>query len=95
MSKDSPCSPYNGPVSGFFGPLTQSGVESYQSKNKLPASGFVGPMTRIALNGSEAVVMSEADRATLIAKLQEQVKVLIEKINAILAERAKSTVAQI
>lgn len=43
-------SDYSGPITGYFGPLTQAGVEAYQTQNGLNAIGVVGPSTRNLLN---------------------------------------------
>jgi len=41
---------YNGPITGYFGILTEAGVKKYQAKNKLDQVGVVGPATRKLLN---------------------------------------------
>ena len=41
---------YTGPVTGFFGPLTQQGVKNYQAKFGIAQVGMVGPLTRAMLN---------------------------------------------
>ena len=41
---------YSYAVTGYFGPITQKSLRSFQSKNKLPSTGFFGPMTRALLN---------------------------------------------
>ncbi len=41
---------YSGPVTGYFGALTQSAVKEFQTSAKLDPLGFVGPATRAALN---------------------------------------------
>lgn len=41
---------YAGPVTGYFGPLTQAAVRAYQAKHALAQVGFTGPMTRALLN---------------------------------------------
>ena len=49
---------YTGPVTGYFGPMTQSGVENFQRAHHIVSSGTVwttgyggvGPSTRAALN---------------------------------------------
>jgi peptidoglycan hydrolase-like protein with peptidoglycan-binding domain len=42
---------YSGPITGYFGTLTQSAVEQYQTANSISPVGYVGPSTRTALNG--------------------------------------------
>jgi peptidoglycan hydrolase-like protein with peptidoglycan-binding domain len=46
---------YTGPLTGYYGPLTQAAVELYQSRNQVATTGFVGPLTRSALNETAAV----------------------------------------
>jgi hypothetical protein len=41
---------YSGPITGFFGRLTQAGVRAYQSGHGITANGVVGPATLAALN---------------------------------------------
>lgn len=46
---------YSGPVTGFFGPLTQQAVIAYQkAKGITPAIGYVGVKTRAVLNDGPA-----------------------------------------
>lgn len=44
---------YSGPVTGYFGTLTQSAVMKYQTANGIEATGSLGPLTRAALNAGE------------------------------------------
>ncbi len=41
---------YSGPISGFYGSLTESAVMKYQTSHGIEATGEVGPSTRAALN---------------------------------------------
>ncbi len=41
---------YNGPITGFFGPLTRAAVIRFQAAHGLPQTGFFGPMTRAIIN---------------------------------------------
>lgn len=41
---------YGGPITGYFGVLTEAGVRSYQAKYGIEQVGSVGPITRAALN---------------------------------------------
>ncbi|MDE1941346.1 MAG: peptidoglycan-binding protein, partial [Patescibacteria group bacterium] len=41
---------FNGPLSGYFGPVTKSAVKAYQRANGLDPVGVVGPSTRALLN---------------------------------------------
>lgn len=44
---------YSGPITGYFGQMTQKAVTAYQSKMGVFATGFFGPLTRAQLNGSQ------------------------------------------
>lgn len=41
---------YTGPITGYFGVLTEAGAKAFQSKYNIPSTGFVGILTRGALN---------------------------------------------
>ncbi|MDB5188298.1 MAG: sleB [Candidatus Kaiserbacteria bacterium] len=41
---------YSGPITGYFGPLTESAVMNYQTAHGISAVGSVGPLTRASLN---------------------------------------------
>ena len=41
---------YSGPITGFYGTLTQSAVTKYQTAHGIAVTGYVGPTTRAALN---------------------------------------------
>ena len=43
---------YSGPVTGYYGSLTQAAVKKYQGLHNLNQLGNVGPGTRAALNGN-------------------------------------------
>jgi peptidoglycan hydrolase-like protein with peptidoglycan-binding domain len=43
---------FNGPVTGYFGPLTQAAVTVFQTHNGLEPVGSVGPKTRALLNAT-------------------------------------------
>ena len=44
---------YSGPITGYFGPLTSTGVKAYQEKYGISKVGIVGPLTRAQLNASQ------------------------------------------
>lgn len=71
---------YSGPVTGYFGPLTQTAVKAYQAKHGLDQVGIVGPKTRAELNGG--VVLGASTGAMTI----EEMKALLEQLRAQLAE---------
>ena len=41
---------YSGPVTGYYGALTEAAVVKYQTAHSIAATGYVGPSTRTALN---------------------------------------------
>jgi peptidoglycan hydrolase-like protein with peptidoglycan-binding domain len=41
---------YTGPITGYYGILTEAAVEKYQAAKGIPQIGIVGPLTRAALN---------------------------------------------
>ncbi len=41
---------YSGPITGYFGSLTQAAVEAFQGQHGISQVGYVGPATRAALN---------------------------------------------
>jgi len=41
---------YSGPITGFFGSLTENAVVRFQKANAIDAIGEVGPLTRSLLN---------------------------------------------
>ena len=44
---------YSGPISGFYGSLTEAAVSKYQKANGIEVKGYVGPGTRAALNAGK------------------------------------------
>ncbi len=44
---------YSGPVTGYYGALTEEAVEKYQTAHGIDPAGYVGPSTRAALNAGE------------------------------------------
>ena len=45
---------YKGPITGFFGPLTEIGVKEFQRLNNLTPDGIVGKNTQVAINNAMA-----------------------------------------
>lgn len=66
---------YSGPVTGYFGALTEAGVKAFQAKNNLDQVGIVGPLTRQVLNGEAPV-----GQVGTLAAMQQQLMILLEKI---------------
>jgi hypothetical protein len=44
---------YTGPITGYYGSLTEFAVKKFQSAHGIDAKGYVGPSTRVALNIGE------------------------------------------
>ena len=44
---------YSGPITGFYGSLTETAVGKYQTAHGIDPAGYVGPSTRAALNAGE------------------------------------------
>ena len=79
---------YSGPVSGYFGPLTQSALKAFQQSKGLEPVGRVGAQTRALLNGSSAAAPASVSTNALISALQAQLQVLIAQLALL---QAKST----
>ncbi len=79
-----------GKVTGFYGLLTQKAVQRFQCQYNIICSGssvagygLVGPKTRQKLNelyASGNTTLTEIQNQALIAQLQEQIRILQEKI---------------
>lgn len=59
-------------IDGFFGPVTKSAVENFQTGAGLAADGVVGPLTWAALggDGAEPPTLAEGSTGPLVEKLQ-------------------------
>lgn len=77
---------YSGPITGFFGPMTLTAVQAYQTKVGLPSTGFVGPLTKAKLNVSLTVAVTP----TTIEALQAQLALLMQQL-ADLLKASKTT----
>ncbi|MEX2033461.1 MAG: peptidoglycan-binding domain-containing protein, partial [Candidatus Colwellbacteria bacterium] len=75
---------YSGPITGYFGPLTQAGIKAYQKKYGIDQVGVVGPLTRAQLNKSAvAGAATSAEAVAIQAKigeLQTQLVALLQKL---------------
>jgi peptidoglycan/xylan/chitin deacetylase (PgdA/CDA1 family) len=49
---------YTGPITEYYGPLTEAAVKAYQTQSDLPVTGLVGALTREKLNGGVKPVAS-------------------------------------
>jgi len=85
LAKDKTIYP-EGTITGFFGVLTQKAVQRFQCQYNIVCSGapftngygMVGPRTRAKLN--ELYSGAPQTEEELIAQLQEQIRILQEKI---------------
>ncbi len=59
---------YNGPISGYFGSLTQQGVIACQQKFGLTPDGVVGPKTMAVLDGMVGLGPNANPNQTTVAK---------------------------
>ena len=90
---------YSGPITGYFGPLTEAGVKAFQAKYDIEQAGVVGPLTRARLNsavaaaapagqvlGAATTTLSETQIQSILNILVvfEVDQVTIDKVNAAL-----------
>jgi peptidoglycan hydrolase-like protein with peptidoglycan-binding domain len=68
---------YKGPITGFYGELTQSAVRRFQQAKGLPVDGIAGPDTLSALNGTSGsrlptgILLQPGSRGTAVTQLQK------------------------
>ncbi len=55
---------YDGPITGYFGSLTEAAVIRFQQANGLPADGVVGGDTQAALGGQKPAIPSQNSKPT-------------------------------
>ncbi len=79
---------YNGPVTGYFGPLTEAGVKNFQTKYGIDAIGEVGPITRSKLN---ELASNSSSILSKIQNLQQQVDDLRAQLAAMKNAPSAST----
>jgi len=84
---------YSGPITGYFGPLTQAAVKAYQLKHGLPGTGFVGQLTRAQLNSSQ--VLGASTTSASAEALQAQIAVLQNKLVALLQQLVQTLQSQV
>ncbi len=96
---------YAGPVTGYFGPLTQEGVKKFQEQNNIaPVAGYFGPLTRAAANGSlgnapaavtatpaAPAVSATSSQTDQVATLLQQLKNLQAQLSALSAPASAAT----
>jgi len=52
---------YNGPITGFFGSMTEEAVKQFQAKNGLSADGIVNDSTQVVINQKLQQVVSNSN----------------------------------
>jgi peptidoglycan hydrolase-like protein with peptidoglycan-binding domain len=55
---------YDGPITGYYGSLTEAAVIRFQQANGLPADGVVGGDTQAALGGRKPAISSQNSKPT-------------------------------
>ncbi|HEU4677720.1 MAG TPA: peptidoglycan-binding domain-containing protein [Candidatus Paceibacterota bacterium] len=76
---------FSGPVTGYFGPMTEAAVRAFQGTSGVPATGYVGQLTLGKLNGMGAsVAASTADHSAEIVSLQQQLVGLLQELAVML-----------
>lgn len=76
---------YSGPITGYFGGLTQAGVRAYQKKYGIQQVGIVGPMTRARLNSAVSNPSGTSIKQTLT---NDQVTAIINLLKSFNAEQS-------
>jgi len=84
---------YNGPITGYFGPLTEAAVKSYQKKYGINPTGIVGPITRDRLNSSQnqtSNTITNLEIQAKITELQQQLAVALTQLVQLLQAKLNS-----
>jgi peptidoglycan hydrolase-like protein with peptidoglycan-binding domain len=86
---------YSGPITGYYGSLTQAAVERYQAAQGISATGYVGPLTLAALNNNASAggstTLSASERATEITDLEAQLNAVLAQLQALNANTTTQT----
>ena len=83
---------FSGPITGYFGKITQGAVKAFQSAHGISPIGIVGPQTRAALNSLNSNGgMTDSARQTLIALLMQKLQQLYAQIAALTSTSTTST----
>jgi peptidoglycan hydrolase-like protein with peptidoglycan-binding domain len=80
---------YNGPITGYFGPLTMAGVKAFQNKFGVSATGYVGPLTMAQLNNSQ-VLGATTDASAQLTALRTQLSALMQQLVQMLQAQLKA-----
>jgi peptidoglycan hydrolase-like protein with peptidoglycan-binding domain len=73
---------YNGPVTGYYGELTEAAVRRFQSSRRISVNGIAGPTTLAALQGNypgstpsyTAVQLQPGSRGAAVTQLQNRLR---------------------
>jgi peptidoglycan hydrolase-like protein with peptidoglycan-binding domain len=64
---------YQGPITGYYGRLTEAAVKRFQQAKKLPVVGKAGDQTYAALRASEGIVARQPNiSSTAVAQIQKR-----------------------
>ncbi len=79
---------YSGPVTGFFGALTQVAVKKFQTQNGItPAVGYFGMKTRAVANAklatSAGAISAPVSGTDQVAVLQKQIEALMAQLKSL------------
>lgn len=80
---------YSGPITGYFGPLTQAAVKAFQAKYGISQTGTVGPLTRGQLNSLVATAQPSAGQvlgASTNAATQAQITVIKTQLTSLIQQ---------
>jgi peptidoglycan hydrolase-like protein with peptidoglycan-binding domain len=77
---------YSGPVTGYFGPLTQGAVAAYQRKMGIVDTGFFGPLTRAEINKGLEMAESKVTNPQALAQIQSLQAKLAELMAQLVAK---------
>ncbi len=70
---------FKGPITGYYGRITQAAVIKFQQAKGLPVDGVAGPNTLLVINGgsiNSATELRRGNRGTAVTKLQQRMREL-------------------
>ncbi|AOY80654.1 peptidoglycan-binding protein [Moorena producens JHB] len=70
---------FNGPITGYYGRMTQAAVIKFQRAKGLPVDGVAGPNTLFVINGGSiknATELRRGNKGTAVTKLQQRMREL-------------------
>ena len=71
---------YKGPITGFYGRLTEAAVRDFQSSRRISVNGIAGPTTLAALQGNSssslttATLLQRGSKGSAVTQLQNQLR---------------------